>query len=293
MALFLHAVPPASASLRDEGLSLQMQHTPPAASLRVGLLNLMPDKATTERHWLRLLAATGVDAHVLLLRLHNWTPRGTSGDYMKQYYQSWRDVADLDALIITGAPLGQFSYSEVDYWEEFIQLLQAFEYLQTPSLLSCWAAHGALHHFHQLHTTRRTQKLSGLFEHTTAPDPLTAGLATQLVLPQSRFAQLDSAAVAGHPAVRVLLHSSVAGPVLMRDNLAPRCYLLGHPEYEAETLALEYEQDQQKGMAVAMPEGYFINDEPGQLPDPVWQTTGVQLLRNWLTPLQAPVRRQR
>ncbi|MGX5913815.1 homoserine O-acetyltransferase/O-succinyltransferase family protein [Aliidiomarina sp. Khilg15.8] len=294
MALSINAVPPASSTLTSEGVVIQACDSRPSASLRVGLLNLMPDKATTERHWLRLLAASGVDMHASLLRLHNWTPRSTSSDYMQQFYQSWREAAaDLDAVIITGAPLGQFSYNEIGYWDEFGQLLHDFERRQTPLLLSCWAAHAALHQFHQLNTTRRPQKLSGVFTHEVTQDSLTTGLPAQIVLPHSRFAQLDSAAIAAHPALQVLMQSNHAGPALMRDNDAPRCYLLGHPEYEANTLALEYERDQQKGMAVAMPEHYFVNDNPALLPEPVWQTTGIQLLTNWLKPLQAPAQHRR
>jgi homoserine O-succinyltransferase len=290
MVLTLHSLPPASARLRSEGLDIEERITRRGAQLHVGLLNLMPDKATTERHWLRLLARTGINTHVSLLRLHNWMPRSTSASYMAQFYQNWQATEGLDAVIITGAPLGQFDFKQVGYWQEFSQVLQYFERRQTPLLLSCWAAHAALHRFHQLSTTRRRQKLSGIFTHTAARDPLTAGLPASFGLPHSRFAQLNGSEVVTHPALQVVVNSESAGPTLIREHQAPRCYLLGHPEYEANTLALEYERDQQKGMAVAMPQHYFIEDNPSKLPAPAWQHCGAQLLSNWLRPLQGPVR---
>lgn len=293
MAIFLSSIPPASRKLHSEGLSLVQANAPGATSLRLGLLNLMPDKATTERQWLRLLAASDINAHVSLLRLHGWVPRSTSADYMNQYYQGWRDLNDLDALIITGAPLGQFALHEVGYWSEFTQLLDHYAHTSTPLLLSCWAAHAALHHFHQLSTHRRKHKLSGLFSHHTTVDALTHGLPHKVHLPHSRFAQLNSNMLATSNALQVLIHSDITGPALLRDTTAPRCYLLGHPEYEADTLALEYEHDKKKGLSVAMPEHYFVDDDPSKLPEPTWQLQGSQLLRNWLRPLQAPARRQR
>ncbi|RUO31474.1 homoserine O-succinyltransferase [Aliidiomarina sedimenti] len=268
-------------------------HPISGAQLKIGLLNLMPNKAETEVQWLRLLqqANSPLSLHISLLKFTNWQPQNTSALYMAQYYQNVEAVLaarQLDAVIITGAPLGQVDYNQVGYWADFTHLTCDLHLRGIPGFYSCWAANAALHHLHKVATLRSADKLSGLFPQRVEVHPLTRSLADPVRLPQSRYSKPDTSLPM--PALKTLLSAEETGPTLFIDERRLDVFLLGHVEYEADTLAREYQRDQQKGMTVAMPEGYFVNNDPTQLPQADWQQAGAQLLGNWLSMLSRRLR---
>src|SRR5690554_3368064 len=215
------AVPPLVVDLQREQAAWLVQPTaaPVANSLRVALLNLMPTKAVTERQWLRLMAQAqlGRTIHVDLLRLDNWTPRHVSAQYMAQYYRPLSEVAgrlsDYDAFMITGAPLGQIHYAEVQYWPQVVTLFSQLHSAAMPTLFSCWAAQAALFQLYAIATLRQPEKLSGVFDQAFAPVSNAAHgnhepfgrysqlarrlqssvrqLTSPIIMPQSRFALPD------------------------------------------------------------------------------------------------------
>ncbi|RUO25948.1 homoserine O-succinyltransferase [Aliidiomarina minuta] len=282
----LSALPPSCTLLQDEGLPIQLARSSQASGPRVGILNLMPDKPTTERHWLRLLAKTGLPLHVDLLKLSNWQSKNTPLVYLEQFYRDWQQANNLDALIITGAPLGKFAFNDVGYWQELIQIFSRSSAQQIPSLYLCWAANAAFHHFYQLPRVLKKQKLSGVFQHqSVVPHQLTQGLNDSLYIPHSRYAEVCQQQLHQEAQLKVLINSGEAGACLVSDDKHKRVFLLGHPEYEAHTLAQEFTRDQKKGIAAAMPLHYFPDNNPERLPQASWQHSGVILLRNWLNAL--------
>lgn len=282
----LRALPPSCSVLKDEGLNIVQGHNQISPALRVGILNLMPDKATTERHWLRLLAQTGLPLNIELLKLSSWQPKSTSAQYLQAFYQDWEQVDNLDALIITGAPLGKFDFDEVGYWQELTQIFSRSSEQQIPSLFLCWAANAAFHHFYQLPRVLKANKLSGVFQHHGAVShPLTQGMQHPLHIPHSRYAEVCQQALKETSQLQVLIDSPEAGACLVCDDQKQRVFLLGHLEYEASTLAEEFQRDQKKGIAAAMPLNYFPDNDANQLPQAKWQQSGVALLTNWLRSL--------
>lgn len=282
----LSALPPSCTTLQKEGFNIVQNHGQLSPALRIGILNLMPDKAATERHWLRLLAQTREPLQIELLKLNRWQPKNTPAAYLKQFYQSWDQVAHLDAIIITGAPLGKFDFDKVGYWQELTQIFSRVSEQQKPCLYLCWAANAAFHHFYQLPRILKANKLSGIFSHhAPVSHSLTKGLDYNLHIPHSRYAEVNQQELKDHNQLKVLIDSSEAGAYLVSDDQHKRVFLLGHPEYEAGTLAQEFQRDQKKGIAAAMPFNYFPNNDTNQLPQADWQQSGVTLLNNWISSL--------
>lgn len=286
-----------------------------SAALRVGLLNLMPTKEVTERQWLRLiaLAAPSIPVESIGLtwfKLANWQSTHSDPLHMARYYRSidtlWRQPdtqKNIDVMVMTGAPLGQLDYQQVGYWQQLQTIMQHLNAAKIATLYSCWAAQAALFTQHQVATVRRQRKVSGVFlQHLDMPS-FEAGVSQQitqqlrqqsipLVMPHSRFAQpateLLDALIANprHP-LQGLLRTVDDTCSCLFDEATGNMFWLGHPEYEAETLALEFERDQRLSPATKPPTnqaatlGYsdYQSDELAG----IWQATGANMLASWLT----------
>lgn len=266
--------------------------------LRLGLLNLMPNKEETEIQWLRLLQQTDTPflLSMQLLKFANWQPKSTSALYMAQYYRAVEDElanGQLDALIITGAPLGQLAYQDVRFWADFKTLLNQLSRFKVPCFFSCWAANAGLFGLYKVATMRRDKKLSGLFlQDQIAHQWLTEGITEPCWIPQSRYAQPHPEALSlalESSSLQVSMSGPESGPTLLYSETDKHVFQLGHVEYEADTLAREYTRDCKRDPATPIPQNYFLsaNEQGGQksLPTPSWQTTGVKVLQNWLQQL--------
>ncbi|TRW49518.1 homoserine O-succinyltransferase [Aliidiomarina halalkaliphila] len=282
MPVILHRALPVIQTLQDEGLDIRFAPHERGA-IKLGFLNLMPEKESTERHWLRLLARTGLSIEVHLLKLKQWTPKTTSPQHMERYYEDWDSRIDLDGLMITGAPLGKFDYEQVDYWHELRDIFDNASLDYNSVLYLCWAANAAFHHHYGIPRAQRSHKLSGVYEHRVMrKHPITASIHRDVKFPHSRYAEARQNQLYAHPELRVLVDSRKAGAFAVVDPVRKRLFILGHPEYEADTLHLEFERDKSNGKEPLPPEYYYENDEPGALPSPDWQAHGAATLKNWI-----------
>ncbi|WP_194755888.1 homoserine O-acetyltransferase/O-succinyltransferase family protein [Aliidiomarina indica] len=282
MALILHRPLPVITALQDEGLDIRFAPSE-RGTIKLGFLNLMPEKVVAERHWLRLLAQTGLNIEVHLLRLKSWVSKTTSKDHMERYYEDWDSLTDLDGLIITGAPLGTMDYEDVGYWYELRDILDSATLDYNSVLYLCWAANAALHHHYGIPRVQRSRKISGVYEHRIMrKHPITESIHREARFPHSRYAEARQNQLYAHPELRVLVDSRKAGAFAAIDPVRKRLFLLGHPEYEADTLHNEFERDKQNNPDTPPPEFYYQDDQPGVLPTPDWQSHGVAILRNWI-----------
>lgn len=254
--------------------------------LEVGILNLMPNKIETEVQLLRLLSNTPIQINVDLIRIDETTPKNTPKSHMDSFYHDFSEISDknYDGWIVTGAPLGLLEYEDVKYWNKMTELLDwARDNVQSTMFL-CWAAHAAMYHFYGVQRQVRPTKLSGVFEHKVmrANDELMRGFDPYFWAPHSRVGEIPLEAYEQVAGLSVLAQSDIAGTYLSATDDRRLVFVTGHPEYDPDTLALEYERDLAADLHPSIPNNYYTNDDPSQAPLTRWKSHGSLLLTNWL-----------
>ena len=276
---------PARRTLEDEGVVV-MRETDAARQdirpLRIGLLNLMPDKISTETQLARLLGATPLQIELSLVRLTDHTPRNTPADHMAAFYRPWADVSAgrFDGFIITGAPVEQLAFEEVRYWPE---LCAIFEWTQTHihrCLNICWAAQAALYYFHGVPKRLLARKAFGVFPHRNlAPaSPYMRGLSDGFAVPVSRWSETRADDLPSGRGLRALADSAESGLCLVEDPARRMLNMFNHLEYDTGTLAGEYKRDG----GTQLPAHYFPGDDPSRLPANSWRSHAHLLFGNWV-----------
>lgn len=282
MTLYIHDAPEAVLSLRDEGADVRTAGG--EGALRVALLNLMPDKRTTERQVARLLARGDVDVRLRLFVPPGHRPRGESPAYLARHYTRWEAIASdgVDALMVTGTPQERRPFESVSYWPELQRVFAWSRRCVASSWFSCWGAMAALHYDHGVPKQVTREKVFGLYAQTLERGhPITRGLGDRYLVPVSRHACVPRRWIDCNSALQVLASSPSAGAGLVAERGMHRVYMLDHPEYEAETLLKEYARDREAGLNPAAPRGYDVGDD-AVLPPAHWRHTGTRMLNNWL-----------
>ncbi len=280
---------PARALLEAEGLSL-MADTEAARQdirpLRIALLNLMPDKPTTERHFARLLGASPLQIELSLIQISGHAPKTTSAEHMLAFYRPWDEVRGerFDGLIVTGAPVETLAFEEVSYWDE---LSRIFDWSQThvhAGLAVCWGAQAGVRHFHGVPKHVLSKKCSGVFPHANlAPaSPYLRGLADEIDIPVSRWTEVRPEDLPADGSLKVLLESEESGLCLLEDARRRWLYMFNHPEYETGTLAAEYHRDSLIDPTTPPPAHYFPANDPTRAPRNRWRSHAHLLFANWL-----------
>jgi homoserine O-succinyltransferase len=254
--------------------------------LEVGILNLMPNKIETEIQILRLLSNTPIQINVDLIRFDEATPKNTSKSHMDAFYHEFSEVSDknYDGWIVTGAPLGMLEYEDVKYWDKMTELLDWAEENVQSTIFLCWAAHAAMYHFYGVQRQLRTNKLSGVFEHDVLHpnDELMRGFDPRFWAPHSRVGEILKQDYERVPGLSILAQSAEAGTYISATDDRRLVFITGHPEYDSNTLAQEYERDVEAGFEPVVPENYFTDNDPTKEPIVRWKSHGNLLLTNWL-----------
>ncbi|MBV9510264.1 MAG: homoserine O-succinyltransferase [Caulobacteraceae bacterium] len=291
---------PARATLEAEGVVL-MRETDAARQdirpLRIGLLNLMPDKPKTELQFARLLGATPLQVELSLVQLGSHTPRNTPAEHMAAFYRPWDEVRDerFDGFVITGAPVETLPFDQVAYWGE---LRRVFDWTQRHAhscLTICWAAQAALQHFHGVRKHVLPAKRSGVYRHRlSAPaSPYLRGFSDEVDIPVSRWSEVRAEDLPQGAGLTVLLESDEAGLCLIEDAARRSLHMFNHLEYDATTLAEEFARDRAKDAATPKPAHYFTGGEAAHPPGNRWRSHAHLLFANWInqiyqtTPFQA------
>lgn len=254
--------------------------------LQVGILNLMPNKIETEVQLLRLLSNTPLQINVDLIRIDSEAPKNTPKAHMDAFYHQFEDVVSkkYDGLIVTGAPLAMLDYEQVKYWDKMQLVMDwARRHVQS-TLFLCWAAHAAVYHYFGLNRFLRENKLSGVYSHQVKQehDELLRGFDPVFNAPHSRFGEVALKDYQSRPELEVLASSEQAGAYIVASKDKRLVFVTGHPEYDPDTLAQEYYRDLKAGLKPALPENYFVNDDPAQPPLMSWRSHGSLLFTNWL-----------
>lgn len=255
------------------------------AELTMAFINLMPVKTDTERDFLRIIAPDRHTVDVKLVSMASHKSRNTSAEHIGRFYTPFDRLPTLpDCVIITGAPLENVRFEDVDYWDEVTGIFETLRRNGIPTLYICWAAYAALYHFYGVAMHLLDTKLSGVYpHHIDRPDSsLLKGVDEPFYIPHSRFATWDFDEIAALSEIAVDASGLPQGPYMLSSLRYPEHYFTGHGEYATQTLDNEYRRDLGKGMNPHIPLNYYPADDPSQQPADKWHETAVRIMSNWL-----------
>lgn len=266
----------------DENRALHQDIRP----LQVLILNNMPIKQDTELQLLRALSNTPLQIDVTFMTVKSHVSVNTSASHLNKFYITLDDVRDrnFDGMIITGAPVEDISFEEVDYWEETCEIMDWAQTHVTSTLYICWAAQAAFYHFYGINKAHLSHKLFGIYEHKVANRkiPLVRGFDDIFLAPHSRHTETPAAQIHACKELTVLAESPVAGVFLAIAEDGKKIFVNGHPEYDRYTLRNEYVRDLNKGLPIQIPYNYFPDDNPEEKPLLQWRSHSNNLYSNWL-----------
>ena len=280
---------PVKEILESENIFVMDEHRATHQDIRpikIGLLNLMPLKEETELQILRSLSNTPLQVDVTFVAVASHQSKNTSKSHLNKFYQTFDEIKDrkFDGFIITGAPVEQMPFEEVDYWEELCMIMEWSKKHVTSTLHICWGAQAGLYYHYGIRKQLLDQKMFGVFEHkvTRPSNPLVRGFDEVFYAPHSRHTGISREDVLNCKALRILAESDEAGPFLMSTENGRQIFVTGHPEYDKYTLDAEYKRDVGKGLPIAVPKNYYPNDDPEQPPLFRWRAHAHLLYENWL-----------
>lgn len=280
---------PAAETLHNENIFIMSEaraYHQDIRPLKIALLNLMPTKITTETQILRLLGNSPLQVDIVLLHPATHLSKNTPQEHMIKFYTHFDQIADekFDGLIITGAPVEEMPFEEVHYWDELKQIMEWSLTNVFSTFHICWGAQAGLYYHYGVEKQRMRQKLFGVFEHRRCVrySKLTRGFDDTFFVPHSRYTEVLTDDVRRVQELEVLSESEEAGLYLAASRDGKQVFVTGHPEYDARTLADEYNRDIGRGLDIAVPKNYFAGDDPNNDILVKWRGHANLLYSNWL-----------
>ncbi|MGN1445542.1 MAG: homoserine O-succinyltransferase [Eubacteriales bacterium] len=254
--------------------------------LRILVLNLMPTKIVTETQLARLLGNTPLQVEMELISVSSRTPKHTAREHMIAFYKTFADVREeyFDGFIITGAPVEQMPFEQVDYWQELCDMMEWSKSHVQSTLHICWGAQAGLYYHYGVPKLPLPEKLFGVFEHrvTHKNSILFRGFDDVFWVPHSRHTTVSRAHIEAVPALKILAESEEAGVFAVSTNGGRQVFITGHAEYDTNTLHTEYQRDRAAGLPIHVPVHYYPNDDDTQAPVCRWRSGANLLFSNWL-----------
>lgn len=254
--------------------------------LRVLILNLMPTKIATETQLMRKLSNTPLQIQVDLLRTKSHEATHVSAGHLETFYRTFEDIENehYDGLIITGAPVELMEFEEVDYWEELCRIMDWSSTHVHSTLHICWGAQAGLYYHYGIQKYRLPKKASGVFEHRLLKpkSPLVRGFDDRFYAVHSRNTDVIIEDVEAVDDLEIVAVSDEVGLYIVKSVDSRRFFVFGHPEYDTDTLKLEYERDVKRGINPEIPTNYFPDDDPTRAPLNVWRSQAQLFYTNWL-----------
>lgn len=254
--------------------------------IQILILNLMPLKEETELQLLRSLSNTPLQVDVTFMVVESHQAKNTSRSHLNKFYQTFSELKGqwFDGMIITGAPVEQMEFEDVDYWEELVRIMDWSTAHVTSTIYLCWAAQAGLYHFYGLKKRPLDKKMFGLFWHKVLNRkiPLVRGFDDMFLAPHSRHTEVPIEDIRRCGELTILAESEEAGLFLAMSDEGRKIFVMGHPEYDRITLDQEYKRDLGKGLPIDVPENYYRENDPGNLPLLMWRAHANNLYTNWL-----------
>lgn len=280
---------PARATLEGENIFVMTEYRAIHQDMRplnLLLLNLMPTKIVTETQLLRKLSNSPLQVEVELLQMASHTSQNTDADHLSSFYTTFDKIKDrkYDGMIITGAPVENYDFTDVDYWPELCRIMDWTTTHVHSTLHVCWGAQAGLFYHYGIPKYSLPEKLFGVFPHTALKkqSPLFRGFDDIFYVPHSRHTENHEDDIRKIPELELLAVSEEAGVFAVKSEDNRRFFITGHPEYDPDTLSREYFRDVDKGLPIHVPQHYFPNDDPAQPPIVQWRSAGQLFYTNWL-----------
>jgi len=254
--------------------------------LKILIVNLMPTKIATETQLARVLANSPLQVELTLLRMDTHESRNTSQEHLDTFYKTLSEIKNerFDGMILTGAPVETIPFEEVDYWGELSDILDYSKKNVYSNMHICWGAQAGLYYHYGINKYMTDKKVFGVFEHKVLRphNPLMRGFDEIFYAPHSRNTYVRKEDVLEHPEIRILAESDEAGLHIMATDNGRQIFILGHQEYDKETLSNEYIRDVKKGIPIDVPKSYYVDDDPNKEILFRWRSHASLLFSNWL-----------
>lgn len=280
---------PATKILNDENIFVITETralTQDIRPLKIAILNLMPTKIATETQLVRLLGNTPLQVELELLHTKSHKSKNTSEDHLLAFYKTFDEVKNqkFDGMVITGAPVENLEFEDVDYWEELTEIMEWTKTNVTSTFHICWGAQAALYYHYGVKKYPLEKKLFGIFPHKVdhKKSILFRGFDDTFYAPHSRHTTIKREDVEKIPELKVLASSPDAGLYVISTKKGRQIFVTGHSEYDADTLKKEYMRDVDAGLPIEVPKNYFPDDNPENEPIVNWRAHANLLYSNWL-----------
>lgn len=254
--------------------------------LRIGILNLMPNKIATETQLSRLLGNTPLQVEVELVQVSSHKSKNVSEEHMLMFYKTFSEIKSqkFDGFIITGAPVEKLDFHEVNYWDELCEIMEWTKTNVHSTFHICWGAQAALFYHYGIEKHLLPEKLSGVYSHRVVhKNPmLLRGFDDEFFVPHSRHTTVDIEDIKKHPEIKILAVSDKAGLYAAATDEGRQIFVTGHSEYDKYTLSDEYFRDKNAGLNPHVPENYFPNDDVTCEPIVKWRSHANLIYSNWL-----------
>lgn len=254
--------------------------------LKIAILNLMPTKIVTETQLLRLLGNTPLQVEITLLHPESYVCKNTPQEHLTTFYTTFKEVKSqkFDGLIVTGAPIEQLEFEEVDYWEELKCIFQWSKTNVTSTLHICWGAQAGLYYHYGIPKYQLSEKMFGVFPHkiNIKNEKLLRGFDDIFYVPHSRHTEIHREDVEKVKDLLILSESEESGIYLVTSKDGKQIFITGHSEYDPYTLKYEYDRDKNKGLNISLPKNYFTDDDGTKEPVVRWRGHSNLLFSNWL-----------
>ena len=255
--------------------------------IEIAILNLMPTKIETETQFMRLLSNSPLQVNVTLIHTSSYRSKNTEAEYLDRFYQSFESVRSkhFDGMIVTGAPVEDMEFHDVAYWNELTKLFDWTKTNVTSTIFICWGAMAALYYFYNIPKYPLLRKLFGVFAHrkcnADSTDPLMRGISDEFHVCHSRHSTVRESDVRKDARLKILATSHRAGVAIASSLDHSQIFVLGHMEYDRDTLKKEYERDLARGLPIEKPFCYFADKECTKI-NMNWSSTANLFYNNWL-----------
>ena len=250
-------------------------------SLEIGILNLMPKKQDTEIQLLRELSNANKKMKITFLNVISYKSKTTSPEYLEKFYSTFDEIKHkkFDGFIITGAPVEQMDFKEVDYWDELTKIIDWTKTNSKTTIYICWGAQAGLYYNYGIQKHLLPHKMFGIFEHQILDDsPILKGLSQNFKAPHSRHTEIYEEDILKNPDLTLVSKSDDAGVFIVENKAKTQIFVTGHFEYDLNTLDNEYKRDLSCGLPIQEPKNYYKNN----VPEFSWKENGIKFYSNWV-----------
>jgi homoserine O-succinyltransferase len=254
--------------------------------LKIVVLNLMPLKITTETDLIRLLSNSPLQIEISFMAIDSHTSKNTPIEHMMAFYRSFKEIKkdNYDGMIVTGAPVEQLDFEQVNYWDELTEIFDWARKHVTSTFYICWAAQAGLYHFYGIPKYPLAKKMFGVFEHKIhfPQNPIFRGFDDVFYTPHSRHTEVLAKDILKNPQLTLMSESPEAGVYMVMARNGREIFVTGHSEYSPNTLDNEYKRDVAKGVPIEIPKNYYRDNNPANEPLVRWRSNANLLFTNWL-----------